>query len=53
MLFDSLAERMGMGRAALGRLLQSDKTLGRKFDTLAMHMAVVSHVLSEATVAQE
>lgn len=52
-LFDGLAERIGMGREALGRLLQSDKALGRKFDTLATHVAVVSHVLSEATVAQD
>ncbi|WNG45302.1 peptidylprolyl isomerase [Archangium minus] len=50
-LFDSLAEGMGMDREVLGRQLRVDKALGRKFETLAVHVAVVSHVLSKATAA--
>lgn len=52
-LFSSLAERTQLSRGELGRLLQSDKNLGRRFDTLTMHTAVVSHILSKADVSRE
>jgi len=52
-LFDSIVEGAGMRREELGRLLQSDTALGQKFDSLAMHVAAVSHVMSKAIAVPE
>lgn len=48
-LFDGLVESTRLGRAELGRMLQSQRKLGERFDALAMQVAVVSHILAKAT----
>ncbi|MFP2906175.1 peptidylprolyl isomerase [Pyxidicoccus sp. 3LFB2] len=52
-LFDGLVDSAGLRREELGRLLQSDKALGQKFDELALHVAAVGHVLSKAIATPE
>ncbi|QSQ12671.1 peptidylprolyl isomerase [Myxococcus landrumensis] len=52
-LFDILADRTRMSHEALGQLLQSNRDVQRRFDSLAMHATAVSHVLSKVRVVEE
>ncbi|WNG41048.1 peptidylprolyl isomerase [Archangium violaceum] len=46
-LIDNLAEITQTTREELGRLLQSDPTVMRRFESLALHKMAVDHVLSK------
>lgn len=50
MLIDAIAESSHTTREELGRLLQSDQTVMRRFEILALHKMAVDHVLSRVKV---
>ncbi|WP_338863332.1 peptidylprolyl isomerase [Myxococcus stipitatus] len=52
-LFERLADSTGMSHEELGQLLQSNKDVRQRFDSMAMHAMAVSHVLSKVTVLEE